>query len=121
MRSLFSCSNIPQMQVTFMPFLPIPVTDPSTIYTALRNFIALIEKLQQNNLPVTCDEGVFRRFLKMFLQKQDEFQYLLPMLGGSNMAKCALGDSLLELQVFGIKDLISVISGTNDVRAIQHM
>ena len=40
-----------------------------TVYTLTKYFAALTEKLQQNILPVTCDEGVFRRFVKIFLQR----------------------------------------------------
>ena len=43
MRTLFSDSNIPIMQVAFMPFLPNPITNPSTVYTVMENFVALTE------------------------------------------------------------------------------
>ena len=45
MRSLLSEANIPLMQVGFLPFLPHPVTDYQTVYTALKNFVKVCEQL----------------------------------------------------------------------------
>ena len=73
MRNLLSESCVPKMQIGFLPFIPNPVTDPSTVYSDMKNFVALAEHFNQNAIPVFCDEGVFRLVLNIFLKKQSEF------------------------------------------------
>lgn len=90
LRSLLSEEVLPKMQVGFLPFIPHPVTEYSTVYTALKNFMSLVEHLDQGILPVFCDEGVYRIVLDIFLNKPTEFCNLLLMMGGFHMAKCAL-------------------------------
>ena len=131
MRSLLSNESLTLFQVGFLPFIPHPVTEYSTVYTAMRNFVCLARQLDQTILPIFCDEGVFRIVLEIFLACPDEFNKLLPMLGGFHMAKCVehcigkfvrgcgLEDSLLETVVFGEKVLESVLCGTNYVRALR--
>ena len=95
---------------------------------------ALAEHLDQNAIPVFCDEGVFRLVLNIFLKKQSEFKCLIPMLGGFHMAKCVLHciekylngcgleDGLVEINIFGIKISKSVLSPshyTSTLRGIQ--
>ena len=131
MRSLLSDTDPKVMQVGFLPFIPYPVTDYSTVYTAMKNFNNIVEQLQQSILPVYCDEGVFRIVLDIFLNRPDEFPCLLPMLGGFHMAKCALHciwkyisgsgleDGLVEVGIFGQKVIESVISATNYNRSVK--
>ena len=66
-KSLLSKQPVSTMQVGFIPFIPSPVTDQSTVYTAMKNF--LLKQLEQNSLPLFCDEGVFRIVLKVYLKK----------------------------------------------------
>ena len=92
---------------------------------------ALAEHLDQNAIPVFCDEGVFRLVLNIFLKKQSEFKCLIPMLGGFHMAKCVLHcigkylngceleDELVEINIFGIKVLESVISASQYTSALR--
>ena len=40
MRSLFSESKVPIIQVGFLPFLPHPVREYSTVCTAMKNYTA---------------------------------------------------------------------------------
>ena len=97
----------------------------------MKNFVALAEHLDQNAIPVFCDEGVFRLVLKIFLKKQIEFKCLIPILGGFHMAKCVLHcigkylngygfkDGLVETNIFGIEVFESVISVSNYTRALR--
>ena len=48
------------MHVGFLPFIPHSITETSTVYTAMNNFLKVVEQLDQEHLPVFCDEGVFR-------------------------------------------------------------
>ena len=131
MRSLLSKESLVLFQVGFLPFIPHPVTEYSTVYTAMRNFVCLAGQLDPTILPVFCDEGVFRIVLDIFLRCPDEFNSLLPMLGEFHMAKCGehcigkfvrgcgLEDGLLEKVIFGEKLLEAVLCGTNYVRALR--
>ena len=58
-KSLLSIQPVSTMQVGFIPFIPSPVTDQSTVYTAMKNF--LFKQLD--------DEGVYRIVLKVYLKK----------------------------------------------------
>ena len=35
------------MQTGFLPFIPYPVTEHATVYTALKNFIKVLQQLEQ--------------------------------------------------------------------------
>ena len=41
----------------------------------------LAGQVKQNALPLFCDEGVFQILVDIFLQKQDQLQKLIPILG----------------------------------------
>ena len=60
------------MQVAFLPFILKPVTDYSTVYTLLKNFNVLFQ-LEQEALPVFCDEGVYRIVVGIMLNKQTKW------------------------------------------------
>ena len=97
----------------------------------MKKIFALAEHFDQNAIPVFCDEGVFRLVLNIFLKKQSEFKCLIPMLGGFHMAKCVLHcigkylngcgleDGLVEINIFGIKILESVLSASHYTSALR--
>ena len=103
-RSLLSTKSSPIMQVGFLPYLPHPVTKHETVYTALHNFLAVLVQLEQESLPVFCDEGVYCTVADIILKHPEEFKNLIPMMGGFHMAKaalhCGIEDALLETGVF---------------------
>jgi hypothetical protein len=72
-QALLSTAKIPIMQVAFLPFIPRPVTDPSTVYTAMLNFVKVANQLEQKSLPLFCDEGVFRIVVDIILIRPIEF------------------------------------------------
>ena len=86
--SLISESNVPIMQVGFLPFIPKPVTDYSTVYTVMLNMTKFASQLDQKILPVYCDEGVFRIVIDIYLQRRNQSQNLIPILGSFYTAKC---------------------------------
>ena len=114
-KALLSRSNVPLMQVAFLPFILFPVTEHSTVYTAIINFTKVLSQLDQKSLPVFRDEGVFHIVLVIYLKCPNKFNGLIPMLGGFHMAKCAqhcigkyikgtgLEDCLVETGIFGVK------------------
>ena len=46
------------MQVEFLPFIPKPVTEHATVYTAMINIVKVLEQLDQKLVPIFCDEWV---------------------------------------------------------------
>ena len=130
-QSLISDKKLPKMHVGFVPFLPKPVTEYSTVYTAMKNFTHLAETLNQEALPLFCDEGVFRIVIDIYLNEPDQFSTLIPMLGGFHAAKClqhcigkfikgsGLEESLRQTRFFGIKIVDSVLEGSHYVRSLK--
>ena len=78
------------MQIGSVPFTTSPFTDQSIVYTAMKYFNIVLKQLEQDTLPVLCNEGVFRSVLNIYLKKQDEFYNLILMLGGFHMARYVL-------------------------------
>ena len=60
MKPLMSDSNIPILQVGFLPFIPKPVTEHATVYTAMINFVKILKQFDQKSVPTFCDAGVYR-------------------------------------------------------------
>ena len=58
-KSLVSKAQTPVTHVGFLPYLPYPVTEYSTVYTTLCNFLKIETQLNQLFLPAICDEVVF--------------------------------------------------------------
>ena len=52
MRSLLSKESLSLFQVEYLSFIPHPVTEYSTVYTAMRNFVCLAGQLDQELLPL---------------------------------------------------------------------
>ena len=85
----------------------------------------LANQLDQNILPLYCDEGVFRIVMDIYLQRHNQFQNLIPMLGIFHTAKCfehcidkyidktGIDNCLSQTKVVGVKPLKSVVKGTN--------
>ena len=129
-KSLISSANLPIMQVAFLPYLPHPVTDYSTVYTALCNFLSVLDQLKQDSLPLICDQGVFRIVAEITLQHPEQFKKIIPMIGNFHLAKAVehcigkflegsgFNDALVESQVFGLKTVEAVMAGTHYVRSL---
>ena len=95
------------------------------------NFTKLVDQLNQVALPLFCDEGVFRIVIDIYLQKPDQFQSIISMLGGFHTAKCfeyciekyiqgsVVEESLRQTCVFGVKMVDAVLNGTNYVRSLE--
>ena len=86
-KSLISSANLPIMQVAFLLYLPHPVTDYSTVYTALCNFLSVLDQLKQDSFPLMCDECVFRIVAEIILQHPEQFKKIIPMMGNFHLAK----------------------------------
>ena len=129
--SLISGSDVPIMQVGFLPFIPKPVTGYSTVYTAMLNMTKLASQLDKKILTMYCDEGVFRIVIDIYLQRQNQFQNFIPMLGSFRTAKClehcigkyihdtGIHNCLSQTKVVGVKTLKSVLEGANYARSLK--
>ena len=67
-KSLISDSNIPITQVGFLPFIPKPVTEHATVYTAMINFVKVLEQLDQKSIPIFCDEVVCQIVVDIYIK-----------------------------------------------------
>lgn len=65
--SLLPDSNWPMMHVGFLPFIPRPVTESATFYTALLNFVKVAS---QKGLQ---DEDFFHTVAEIIIQHPDNF------------------------------------------------
>ena len=77
------------------------------------------------------DEGVLRILIDIYLQRQNQFKVLVPMLGSFHTAKClehcigkyiedtGTDDCLSQTKVVGVKAMKSVLEGTNYTRSLK--
>ena len=113
--------------------MPAPVTNHSTVYSCLLNFIDLCEQMEQPSLAFVVDEGVYQYAMDIFLAYPDVFKTIFPMLGGFHMAKALLRcigtylegsgmeDALIECGIFGVKTLEQWVSGSHYSRSFYGM
>ena len=130
--SLVSEESLCVKQVGFLPVIPYPVTEYRTVYTALKNFQEVLQQLDQTNLPIACDEGVYH-IVREIMLSTNEFDSFVPCLGSFHMIKVALssiGKFLrgsgaetiwTECSIFGINIVESVLNGSNYVRSLKGM
>lgn len=88
--SLWTNEKIPEKNLAFLPVLPHPVTEYSTVYSAMKNFDAIGSQLVQNEIPMYCDEGVYCIVKEIQLMRPQEFRSLVPCLGTFHMVKTVL-------------------------------
>ena len=131
--ALLSDKQLSLKNVGFLPIIPNPVTRHDTVFTCLRNFSSICSNLDQEVLPVACDEGVYQYVVDIYLCNSDIFHDIFPMLGGFHMCKASLRcvgknmrgsgfeDALLECGIFGVKILQQVFSGSHYVRSFAGM
>ena len=79
-RALISSTKVPEMHVGVPPFILKPVTEYSTIYTSIINFVKVFNRPDPEARQLFCDEGFFRIVLDICLLKKDEFYTQLSML-----------------------------------------
>ena len=104
------------MHVGFLPFIPKPITEYSTVY------IHINAEFCGSGQPIVLD---------IYLQKKKEFCNIIPMLGGFHTAKCVkhcigkciqgsgIEESLRQTQVFGVNVVGAVLNDTNYARSLK--
>ncbi|KAJ8669425.1 hypothetical protein QAD02_000684 [Eretmocerus hayati] len=127
-----TCDDHQKIQNTAsLPILPFPVTEYSTVYTAMCNFIEILNQLDQKHLPIVCDEGVYRIARHIQLLHPEKFGGMIFMLGSLHMAKILescigkyLSESgadhvLVETESFGVNVVEQVLAGSNYARSMK--
>ena len=59
--TLVSPAVVPMMRVGFLPVIPKPITERTTVRHGLTNFQSVRRQLNQEYMAIWCDEGVFAR------------------------------------------------------------
>jgi hypothetical protein len=132
--SVWTEENIPVKILAFLPVLPFPVTQYSTVYSAMKNFIYLGSQLVQREIPMYCDEGVYSIVKEIQLMRPQEFANIVPVMGTFHLVKIvlkcigkALGGSgadviWLQAGVFGPTIIQnSILNGGHYSRALEGM
>ena len=128
-RTLVSQSKLVPKEVGFLPVLPYEITRIESVFTCLFNLKSIANDLEQQTLPVVCDEGVYRLVIQIYLERPSFFDNIFPMLGHFHMAKAALRcagqflrgsgleDAFIECRIYGPKTLESVLTGKHYYRS----
>ena len=97
----------------------------------MKNFINVLQQLDQKALLIFCVEGVYRIVVDIYLKCPNEFKMLLPCVGRFHMVKCmhhcigkyiqgsGLDDALVETQVFGKKVIEQMLNSTHYIRSLR--
>ena len=108
--------------VGFTPLIPYPLTEYTTVYTALKNFQDIRRQLNQSHLLITSDEGVYRIAWEIMLMRPEECLKISSFpgcMGSFHLAKFLLGclgkclrcsgteNIWIENLVFGVNVVVS--------------
>ena len=75
--ALLSDKQLSLKNVGFLPIIRNLVTRHDTVFTCLRNFSSICSNLDQEVLPVACDEGVYQYVVDIYLCNPDIFHGML--------------------------------------------
>ena len=107
------------------------MTEYATVYTALKNFQDILSQLEQSQLPVACDEGVYHIAREIIMNNPTEFSNLVLCLGSFHLIKIVMGaigkyidgsgaeTILVESKTFGKNVVRSVLDGTHYTRSLK--
>ena len=109
MRSVLADTNPKLMQVGFLPFLPYPVTDYSTVYTAMKNFKNIVQQLQQGRYSSGSKnkENIQIISRKYFIERAAELNKNIVLSSYVTDAEGIVSsEAILDNNVFSIEELI---------------
>lgn len=127
--SLFENDDRPSTRIGHLPVLPFPVTQADVVNTALLNFIEILTQLKQKDLPVTCDEGVYKLACQVKFDNYEVMKNLCILLGTFHAEKVTYGccgkylegsgvdNVLIETNIFGKNTVEQMLSGSHHHRA----
>ncbi len=131
--TLVSSSVVPQLRVGFLPVIPKPITEYSTVRLCLTNFQSLPKQLKQSSMVVWCDEGVFALAADIYLHEMEIFKDLVLCLGPFHWTHVLLrcqgrllqwsvpDDALVECGIFGPGVVELVLNDSHYIRALTGM
>ena len=131
--SVWTEEQLATKRVGFLPILPNPVTQHSTVYTAMKTMQDVLSQLQQPCMAVACDEAVFCIAREIQMMREEEFSNLVLVMGSFHMIKVVLNCTgkyvqgsgaesiLIESGAFGMNVVQSVLSGKHYVRSVKGM
>ena len=131
--SVVTTEHMAEQSVGFLPVLPHPVTDYATVFTAMDNFLDVLNQLDQTSLIVTCDEGVYHIAREIKLIHPDKFKGLVLCMGSFHMMNIVLGclgkylkgsgaqTIWTESSVFGVNVAENAMTGHHYKRSLKGM
>ena len=124
------CEDNTKIQRTaFFPVIPYPVTEYSSVYTAMCNFLIASDQLDQEDLLIACNEGVDHIARHIQLLEPEKFKHLVLLLGNFHMIKIFLAiigkylkesgvnHIFIETESFGLGVIEQVLGGTHYARS----
>ena len=120
LKSLVTDEDLTQKIIGFLPVLPYPVTEYTVVYTALKNFQDILSQLDQSQLPITCDEGVYHIAKAIIMNNPTEFSDLVLCLGSFHLIKVVMGAIGKYIESSGAEIILaeSKAFGKNVVRSV---
>ncbi|XP_065185837.1 uncharacterized protein LOC135816571 [Sycon ciliatum] len=127
------CQNKPGQpsNIGYLPVIPAPPTEHSTILEVLRRSVALTRRLDQQHCIITGDQAIYAKALEVLSKHKDEFSEVVLRLGafhtacafmvvlGKRFGGAGLGDLLTEAGVVGPNACKQVLAGKHYNRAIR--
>ena len=107
-----------KQKVGYPPVIPYPITDYSTVYTALCYFVDLLKQLKQDHLIITCDYEVYNIGRRIKFENSDKFKGIYPCLGGFHIIKVIEGCTGKYLTDSGVHEILTRIFGDVTVEQV---
>ena len=106
------------MHVSFLPFILKSITEYSTVYTSMLNFVKIAKQLDQGALPIFCDKGLFRILVDTSKEKMNfrslfkcSMDFMQPSV--FNIALRSISEDLESMEVSDRQKSSMKITGIN--------
>ena len=109
--AIITDEEIPVKKTAFLPILPYPCTEYSTVYTAMKNFVSISDELEQEKIPIYCDEKVYCIVKEIQFLRKKEFECIIPCLGSFHTIKTLLKCIGKSLRGTGVETLFLDAAG----------
>ncbi|KAE8737639.1 hypothetical protein FOCC_FOCC016896, partial [Frankliniella occidentalis] len=101
-----------------LPFIPLPATDPSTLYTALRYARKKCDEYKQKTCVVTFDLPLFIKAMDIVSGCGDKLPFVVVRLGGFHLLMSFMGAVGVLMAGSGLADLWKEVYAKNSVDAM---
>ncbi|KAJ8668266.1 hypothetical protein QAD02_009929 [Eretmocerus hayati] len=115
----------------FLPVFPHPITEYSTVYSCMLNFLDVLDQLDQEYLPIACDEGVYRIARHIKFLEEKKFEKLILFMGNLHLIKVAMAcagkylknsgieNILIEANIFGVGVTEQILAGSDYAKSLE--